>query len=110
MRIAAPSHEGPGRVPIPVMRHDHRHRPGSRIRGGSDRKSTRLNSSHLVISYPVFCLKKKTHERCQSALLAQYVAWDSPHMPTWAATRYVPRLLEIAALADVVVYVASFFF
>src|ERR1039457_1946187 len=24
-----------------------------------DRKSTRLNSSHLVISYPVFCLKKK---------------------------------------------------
>src|SRR5256885_10619077 len=30
-----------------------------------DRKSTRLNSSHLVISYAVFCLKKKkkrTHE------------------------------------------------
>src|SRR5256885_8347630 len=26
-----------------------------------DRKSTRLNSSHLVISYAVFCLKKKTH-------------------------------------------------
>src|SRR5256885_10450221 len=26
----------------------------------SDRKSTRLNSSHLVISYAVFCLKKKT--------------------------------------------------
>src|SRR2546426_2878171 len=26
---------------------------------GSDRKSTRLNSSHLVISYAVFCLKKK---------------------------------------------------
>src|SRR5256885_9078043 len=25
---------------------------------GSDRKSTRLNSSHLVISYAVFCLKK----------------------------------------------------
>src|SRR2546426_5201480 len=25
----------------------------------SDRKSTRLNSSHLVISYAVFCLKKK---------------------------------------------------
>src|ERR1039457_7464718 len=31
---------------------------------GVDRKSTRLNSSHLVISYAVFCLKKhysKTH-------------------------------------------------
>src|SRR5256885_12878605 len=26
-----------------------------------DRKSTRLNSSHLVISYAVFCLKKTTH-------------------------------------------------
>src|SRR5260221_10328798 len=32
----------------------------------TDRKSTRLNSSHTVISYAVFCLKKKkdkTHER-----------------------------------------------
>src|SRR2546426_6502526 len=28
-------------------------------RVASDRKSTRLNSSHLVISYAVFCLKKK---------------------------------------------------
>src|SRR5256885_12851837 len=27
-----------------------------------DRKSTRLNSSHLVISYAVFCLKKKTRD------------------------------------------------
>src|SRR2546426_7361002 len=39
---------------------------GPPLRGGpfffgglSDRKSTRLNSSHLVISYAVFCLKKK---------------------------------------------------
>src|ERR1039458_10806541 len=32
----------------------------------TDRKSTRLNSSHLGISYAVFCLKKKTHyARCQ---------------------------------------------
>src|SRR5256885_4270378 len=28
-----------------------------------DRKSTRLNSSHLVISYAVFCLKKKKNDR-----------------------------------------------
>src|SRR5256885_9140757 len=28
-----------------------------------DRKSTRLNSSHLVISYAVFCLKKKKRTR-----------------------------------------------
>src|SRR2546426_4419974 len=32
-----------------------------RATGGLDRKSTRLNSSHLVISYAVFCLKKKNH-------------------------------------------------
>src|SRR2546426_3653181 len=30
---------------------------------GEDRKSTRLNSSHLVISYAVFCLKKKNREQ-----------------------------------------------
>src|SRR5256885_3316005 len=30
----------------------------------SDRKSTRLNSSHLVISYAVFCLKKKNDSHC----------------------------------------------
>src|SRR5256885_2396181 len=29
----------------------------------ADRKSTRLNSSHLVISYAVFCLKKKKNMR-----------------------------------------------
>src|SRR5438105_7948337 len=29
----------------------------------ADRKSTRLNSSHEWISYAVFCLKKKKHER-----------------------------------------------
>src|SRR5262245_64889099 len=31
---------------------------------GADRKSTRLNSSHLGISYAVFCLKKKKHKQC----------------------------------------------
>src|SRR5260221_9955175 len=33
---------------------------GARAMG--DRKSTRLNSSHTVISYAVFCLKKKTQD------------------------------------------------
>src|SRR5256885_5521267 len=37
---------------------------------GIDRKSTRLNSSHLVISYAVFCLKKKSH-RLRSRMLTQ---------------------------------------
>src|SRR5256885_11824051 len=35
---------------------------------GSDRKSTRLNSSHLVISYAVFCLKKKKRARSSNRL------------------------------------------
>src|SRR2546426_7808875 len=34
-------------------------RPSFTLGGTGDRKSTRLNSSHLVISYAVFCLKKK---------------------------------------------------
>src|SRR5260221_7602637 len=38
-----------------VSRHEHR-----RVAPGRDRKSTRLNSSHTVISYAVFCLKKKS--------------------------------------------------
>src|SRR5256885_8613809 len=33
------------------------------IRRSADRKSTRLNSSHLVISYAVFCLKKKKKKK-----------------------------------------------
>src|SRR2546430_8122238 len=42
----------------------------SRVAGGADRKSTRLNSSHSQISYAVFCLKKKRNE--QSALCIFY--------------------------------------
>src|SRR5215469_17287750 len=34
-------------------------RPGCHCRRPEDRKSTRLNSSHVEISYAVFCLKKK---------------------------------------------------
>src|SRR5205807_4164582 len=37
-------------------------------RTARDRKSTRLNSSHLVISYAVFCLKKKK-EQCNTYVL-----------------------------------------
>src|SRR2546426_4857012 len=34
-----------------------------------DRKSTRLNSSHLVISYAVFCLKKKKKKKKKKIIL-----------------------------------------
>src|SRR5256885_5599587 len=46
-RAIAPEESIPPRLPVSSPA-----RPG-------DRKSTRLNSSHLVISYAVFCLKKK---------------------------------------------------
>src|SRR5205814_9890976 len=52
-------------VDMPVLRHSVRMAQiASRISAGvsrplRDRKSTRLNSSHLGISYAVFCLKKK---------------------------------------------------
>src|SRR2546426_6162996 len=44
---------------LPAARSGQRHPDGQR----SDRKSTRLNSSHLVISYAVFCLKKKKKKK-----------------------------------------------
>src|SRR5256885_7348114 len=40
------------------------------VDNAEDRKSTRLNSSHLVISYAVFCLKKKNNEMHTAAVSA----------------------------------------
>src|SRR5207302_5183797 len=60
--MADPSREGrhPARgrrrVPAPPGRRTAQSRSGST---STDRKSTRLNSSHVKISYAVFCLKKK---------------------------------------------------
>src|SRR6201992_4465997 len=51
--ISEPRGAGPGAPPVPAVPW-----PTS---PKSDRKSTRLNSSHPSISYAVFCLKKKTH-------------------------------------------------
>src|SRR2546426_1002987 len=50
----------PGSVDISIADHRHAH---TFLYG--DRKSTRLNSSHLVISYAVFCLKKKKKKKTQ---------------------------------------------
>src|SRR5438874_7968122 len=41
---------------------------------GRDRKSTRLNSSHVEISYAVFCLKKKKKKNEADWLRSEYVA------------------------------------
>src|SRR5438132_7352565 len=42
---------------------EHKGRHIATWRWGADRKSTRLNSSHTVISYAVFCLKKKNERK-----------------------------------------------
>jgi GTP-binding protein EngB required for normal cell division len=55
----------------------------------------------------VYQIRRVPHDPTTQDLLKDYVVWDCPDMTTWAATNYVPRLLEIAGLADVVVYVAS---
>src|SRR5690625_6656360 len=39
------------------------HLSGADLGEGADRKSTRLNSSHVAISYAVFCLKKKNNAK-----------------------------------------------
>ncbi len=41
------------------------------------------------------------------SLLSNFVVWDCPDMTTWAAVGYIPRLVEVAALADIILYVAS---
>src|SRR2546426_7512096 len=52
--------------------HPQRRAPRRQVEGGGprpgDRKSTRLNSSHLVISYAVFCLKKKKKTQMESQI------------------------------------------
>src|SRR5205814_10615776 len=51
------------RGPAPCGNADLRARPATGGAAGGDRKSTRLNSSHLGISYAVFCLKKKKKKK-----------------------------------------------
>src|SRR5437868_7361931 len=49
-----------------------------------DRKSTRLNSSHVSISYAVFCLKKKKQQQHNKKQLA-----SRHHYTTFISARYV---------------------
>src|SRR5256885_2491933 len=48
-----------------------------------DRKSTRLNSSHLVISYAVFCLKKK--KKARDVALAELARHQGASSDSWCA-------------------------
>src|SRR5438034_4217673 len=60
--------------PLPLFR------PLGRLQNGDqrgDRKSTRLNSSHTVISYAVFCLKKKSAQRPSTKESQAYAELDA---------------------------------
>lgn len=50
---------------------------------------------------------RKVTQTDKGSLLERMVVWDCPDMTTWQAERYLLRLVEALALADVVVYVAS---
>src|SRR5690242_21628642 len=75
-------------------------RPSCSAPSGRDRKSTRLNSSHMSISYAVFCLKKKTKvERyielprsAGASLLSRRQRPDAPDL----ATGFFPRPMVLA--------------
>jgi hypothetical protein len=72
---------------------------------GSLRRIASPESSSLDAD--VYQIRRVSQDAGQFGVLDKYVVWDCPDMTTWAATGYVPRLLEVAALADVLVYVAS---
>src|SRR5256885_7086659 len=63
-----------------------------------DRKSTRLNSSHLVISYAVFCLKKKhIYAAAESRQLTPAESFHSGHLDPTASIlprAYIQTLLQ----------------
>src|SRR3954465_957800 len=65
--------------------------PSSACKKNADRKSTRLNSSHTIISYAVFCLKKKA--------TTQGNRLQSAPTPLGTAATHHPRWLGAAAAA-----------
>src|SRR5256885_8428402 len=85
----------------------------TRWRNIEDRKSTRLNSSHLVISYAVFCLKKKK-EQNGDVWKSQDVRSSRPltliHLPRLCAlipTNFDSQLYaQYAVEVELVIYVS----
>src|SRR5256885_2579805 len=78
--------------------------PDFTIRNQTDRKSTRLNSSHLVISYAVFCLKKKKQLTRQRTLRYASLYQGPGTLAPWRMARRAPQphmaLLDVAHLTD----------
>src|SRR5690606_41118243 len=71
-----PTRSCPGRVTAasarPATAHPHPAASMPDSRRGRDRKSTRLNSSHVKISYAVFCLKKKKQTSARAHLYTKH--------------------------------------
>src|SRR5258705_721059 len=59
----------------------------------TDRKSTRLNSSHLGISYAVFCLKKKKKDRDLDRMKQQREGWHANEQHNRAANASCMHLI-----------------
>src|SRR5260221_5023506 len=82
----------PGRLQATLQRLGHHHHARTAAQG--DRKSTRLNSSHTVISYAVFCLKTEkdtsalqSHSHLVCRLLLEKEAGQFP----WTRAQKSPR-------------------
>src|SRR5947207_7128041 len=78
-----PDASGRGQGAQAVPGPERRGSPGRREHGpgvpavAGDRKSTRLNSSHTVISYAVFCLKTKKHRQGEIKVRVTSCTYDS---------------------------------
>src|SRR5256886_4865782 len=70
---------------------------------GTDRKSTRLNSSHSQISYAVFCLKKKKNQASPSSTSATYTTFHH-HLPLHSRTDLMNESKTINMLWPYVTY------
>ena len=64
----------------------------------------RLNqASPSSLDQDVYQIRRIPADPMAFDLLKDFVVWDCPDMTTWAAKGYVPRLIEVAGLADVIV-------
>jgi hypothetical protein len=55
----------------------------------------------------VYQVRRVAADALETNLLGEFVVWDCPDMTTWHAGGYLLRLIEVTALADLVIYVAS---
>src|SRR5690606_4731243 len=81
-RVCLQGRQLPGRGPAAEL-HPADRRPRCQPVRERDRKSTRLNSSHVKMSYAVFCLKKKGHkDHVVDIPVCHYNSPASGHLPT----------------------------